>query len=147
MTWSLYGSLVTICALNNLNWLCTVWLIFILTFNHNYSIFIFSLFCNVLGSYGSESYSAGRVTCLAGLKNSLFINYLKIHQSETLVKCNWSKTLCRNSKDILTFSNMSLLLYYIICVICIWKKLKYCISKMKQVNQKLKDNLFICSFK
>ena len=31
-----------------------------------------------------------------------------------------------NSKDIITFSDMSLLVYYvIICVICISKKLKY----------------------
>ena len=44
---------------------------------------------------------------------------------------------------------MSLLVYHVICVICISKKLKY-ISKTKQGNQKVKDNLvcyFKCSFK
>ena len=52
-----------------------------------------------------------------------------------------------NSKDII-FSDMSLLVYYVICVICISKKLKY--LKNEQRNQKLKDNLlcyFKCSFK
>ena len=44
-----------------------------------------------------------------------------------------------NSKDILVaFSYMSFPLYYVICVICISKKLK-----TKQGNQKLKDNLLV----
>ena len=46
----------------------------------------------------------------------------------------------------ITFSDMSLIINYVICVICISKKLKYCISKTKQGNQKLKDNL-LCYFK
>ena len=43
---------------------------------------------------------------------------------------------------------MSLYIYYVICVICISKKLKY--RKNEATNQKLKDNLlwyFKCSFK
>ena len=43
---------------------------------------------------------------------------------------------------------MSFPLYYVICVICISKKLKY--LKNEARNQKLKDNLlcyFKCSFK
>ena len=93
--------------------------------NYPYSMFIFSLFCNVLSHLGVclSSYSAGRVACVAGLKNSLFMNYLKIHQSV----CCGAKHLRRDSQMIFygdchhyqTFCIIVYLIVLIILTICI----------------------------
>ena len=67
----------------------------------------------------------GMLYIFAVIKRNHFKMYMFGVVGETHARDYFEMISFYNSKDIATFSDMSLLVYYVICAICISKKLKY----------------------